>query len=551
MKKVLFVLLIIVCICALCSCDGQSITYIATEGGYIEGELHQENEFSPVRAVANDGYIFLGWSDGVAEATRTDVAPQGNIKIKANFAPKTYSVKYNSEHGGSVEGNLDQTISHGSSSKPVKAVADLGYKFLCWSNGEQTEEIVVSPKEDITLTAIFVEDALNLPIISIYTEDSKAISTKEEYVKCKVSVSNTDSEYILSDENGKIKLRGNTTSKLPKSPYKLKFDEKIDLFGNGKSKTWTLIANYMDCSLIRNYIAYSLGAEFDNLNFTTSFKNAEVYVNGKYDGVYLICEQVEAGTNRVDIDENYDSADTGYLIEMDSRAPQEGYENIDYFSIREGELVTNYAIKSPDPEEDGFSGAHVEFIKNYVQQCMTALDGNDFEDVCALMDVYSFADGYILDELLHCVDIGYSSFYMYKDKDGKLSRGPIWDYDLSIGNCSYQDNAVKPDYLWAKQANLWYTKLFKFDEFSEIVANRLSELEDVITTVIENCHKEVLNHKDSFNRNFERWKILGKKSTDYSPKNIYKIKTWEGHVDYVINWLSNSLENLKTCYQKN
>ena len=84
MKKVLFVLLIIVCICALCSCDGQSITYIATEGGYIEGELHQENEFSPVRAVANDGYIFLGWSDGVAEATRTDVVCFTNINASTH-----------------------------------------------------------------------------------------------------------------------------------------------------------------------------------------------------------------------------------------------------------------------------------------------------------------------------------------------------------------------------------------------------------------------------------------------------------------------------------
>lgn len=620
LKKALFIILVVFSTATFFACDnGYTINYEASEGGYIDGVLSQSKKFSPVSAIANDGYTFVKWSDGVTEATRTDVkpqddikitaefaqihynvkyassnggyisgdsiqtiargkdctqveacalegykfvkwsdgitdtkrtdlAPQSNMEIIAEFAPIHYTVKYISSDGGYITGKTTQSVAYGNTSEPVSAVADVGYKFLGWSNGAESKELAVIAKEDITVTAVFVMEELNLPIISIVTEDSKPIATKDDYVKCSVSVSNADPDFEFSSKSGKIKLRGNSTAYLPKSPYKLKFDDKIDLFGNGKSKTWTIIANYMDCSLIRNYIAYSLGAEFENLNYTTSFKTAEVYVNGRYDGVYLICEQIEVGSHRVDIDEDYTSANTGYLIEMDSRAPQEGVENIDYFNIPVGSGSINYAIKSPDPEEEDFNDAHVAYIKSYIQQCMTALDGEDFNEVTSLMDVYSFADGYILDELMNCVDIGFSSFYMYKDKDGKLYRGPIWDYDLSTGNCSYQENAVDIEYLWAKETNFWYNRLLKFDEFTEIVANRLAELEDTITSTVTDCYDYVMSHKEAFNRNFNRWEILGVDSSGYSPEEIYRIQTWEGHVDYVINWLELSLENLKNCY---
>ena len=137
---------------------------------------------------------------------------------------------------------------------------------------------------------------------------------------------------------------------------------------------------------------------------------------------------------------------------------------------------------------------------------------------------------------------------MYKDTDGKLCRGPIWDYDLSSGNYSIIEEAVDIEYLWAKETNIWYNKLLTFEEFTAIVAERLSELEKTITTVIEDCHSYVIKHKDAFNRNFQRWEILGVSSTPYSPEEIYEIETWEGHVDYIVNWLSLSLENLKRCY---
>ena len=564
LKSIILVLLFSISVIVVSACNRPitntyNVNYNATIGGFLSGDpdqliKHGDNA-SSITAIANDGYVFVKWSDGVTDATRCDSNVISNINVTAEFEQITYTIKFCAGIGGSLSGDTEQNLVPGSTSTTVTAIPDDGYEFFVWSNGQDTPEITLTPEESTIVTAIFVESTYQLPVVSIYTENFTPINTKENYVKCTVLVSNTNSAHELSPEPGKIKLRGNSTAYLPKSPYKLKFDKKVDLFGNGSAKTWTIIANYVDCSLIRNYIAYSLGDAFDNLDYTTTIKTVEVYLNGKYDGVYLICEQVESGTNRVDIDVDYDNPNTGYLIELDDRAPEEGVEGIDYFNIEstnthnfvyEGKTLS-YAIKSPDPE-DGISAEHVAYIKQYIQQCMTALDGNDFDAVMELIDVYSFADGYIIDELMHCVDIGISSFYIYKDKNGKLYRGPLWDYDLSSGNYSNFNAAVDPNNLWAKSANIWYNKLLSHEQFIKIVATRLAELDDTIDNVISDCYKFAINHRNAFERNFERWDILGVSSNNFTPEEIYSLETWEEHVDYLMNWLSLSLQNLKTSY---
>jgi hypothetical protein len=89
----------------------------------------------------------------------------------------------------------------------------------------------------------------------------------------------------------------------------------------------------------------------EDLQYTTTVQFVELYLNGQYDGVYLLCEQTEVGSTRVDISDDLDNTDTGYLIELDARAPDEGTLDREYFTI-DG---THYAVKSPDPEEDDYT----------------------------------------------------------------------------------------------------------------------------------------------------------------------------------------------------
>ncbi len=393
-------------------------------------------------------------------------------------------------------------------------------------------------------------DGKTFPFVYINVENGAEIVSKEEYLNCVVKILNTEEEYTFESKEAKIKGRGNSTwTMMPKKSYKLKFSEKIDLFGFGKAKTYTLLANYGDKSLSRNLLAYEL-ARGVGLKETSSAQSINLFVNGEYYGVYLLCEQNEIGKSRVNIESDLADIDTGYLVEIDYWADSEGENDIDYFVIGD----TKYAIKDPETDDEGFSSEHMNFIKGYVTNSYNSLT-TDYETVKSYIDVESFAKCYIIHELFNCVDIGFSSFYMYKVKGGKLYAGPVWDFDMSSGNCLYDErenpaqylNVNDPEYLYAKSVNVWYKKLLEFDEFKALVGSILDENKDFITEKIDEVLDYQLEYVENNKANFKVWDILNKYVWP-NPKKIVSIKTYEGQVEYLRTWLNQKLNYMESVY---
>ncbi|MDE6059137.1 MAG: CotH kinase family protein [Clostridia bacterium] len=423
-----------------------------------------------------------------------------------------------------------------------------------------TGEVIISIETEM--------DFLNLPVMVINTNDYAPILDKENYVTCSVSVLNAEDEYCFESIGAGIRGRGNTTWALDKKPYKLKFDSKINLFGNGAAKKWTLIANYADPSLLRNFFAYSIAGEngiLNNTEYTTTVQNVELYLNGEYCGVYLLCEQNEVGSTRVNIDESLKNEDgslkvnTGYLLESDSAyIPNEGIEGLDFFKVN-GEC---YAIKSPDTENEIYL-AHKEefiaFIQNIVQIAVDNLNNltnsaENYARICELLDISSFVDGYLIDELTNIADGCFSSFYLYYDNlDGKIHRGPIWDYDASCGNAAYMDEIGNnnPEFLRASLI-FWYNKLLKFDGFKQAVKERLIQISasNAFINFLDYKVNEIIACSASFNRNFEKWDgVLGQRNlTHWNTETIISMTTWREQLDYLIDWLKASYNNLIAVY---
>ncbi len=372
-----------------------------------------------------------------------------------------------------------------------------------------------------------------LPIFSINTEGSVGITSKDDYVKCSVSLSNTDYEFAFTDLEAKIKGRGNSTWRAPKKPYKLKFDKKVDLFGNGAAKTWTILANYYDKSQIRNYLAFGVASLFDSQSACTATHFVNLFVNNEFYGVYLIAEQIEVDDTRIDVDESYSTIDTGYLVELDGRAREEGVLDKDYFNLN----GLDYAIKSPDTEDEDFTVEHVNFIKSYMADVMELFgEDKDWDELCQLIDVRSFAENYIVEEVFHNADVRFSSFYMYKEAQGKLYAGPVWDFDLSSGFYMYDI----PDYYYNAEAhyackvNVWYEGLMKYDEFKQLVAQILDEKAEEIAEKINELTTLVLSLESSFVNEFMVWEqsSIG----------------WNAEVNNLKDWLLASVNFLKNDY---
>lgn len=528
--------------------DGVNIVYQATQGGTLSGELSQrilwDKLSSEVVAVPAEGYKFVEWSDGVKTASRQDGAVV-DLNVTAIFK-RYYVVNFASynENRGIIEGTTSQEIIEGMDGDFVSAVPADGYQFVCWSNGETNASIYVNGKENATYYAYFCEKSAGLPVVSITTENGVGITSKETYVNCIITVLDTeDDTYHICEQTARIKGRGNSTwDRFDKKPYKIKFDTKQNLFDNGKAKDWVLLADYIDNALIRNMLAYEVAEELDTLCATPDCQSVEVYLNGEYRGVYLLCEQIEINNHRVEICEDETLVDTGYLVEMD------GWTDTVQVKVPD-QLKSDrkYTIKAPD--SDVITAEQKAFIQQYLKDCIAAIRGDDYERVKELLEVESFAEGYIIYELFKNPDTNYSSLYFYKDAGGKLVCGPVWDFDMSIGNVNHKGNGVfeSTETLWSKENCPWFNALLNHEEFVALVGEKLLKYSTVIRETLARKYDYIYAHADAYKKNFEKWDVIGK-NTWTNPPYIVEIETWEEHVEYTRQYLENSLSYLIEYY---
>lgn len=404
--------------------------------------------------------------------------------------------------GGSISGNNLQAVPKGIATSVVTAVPNMGFGFLCWSDGvtDFTRQDIVT--ENTVVYAVFEQLYSTAPVINILTQSSQQITSNEEYLQSKVTLENCDAEFAFSDAVAGIRLRGNSTMYYLKKPFRLKFQEPLQLLGLGKgaSKSWVLLAEYSDTSYMRNYLTYTLAGRLEHIGFCTDFAFVEVYLNHEYIGVYLLAEQIEVSDVRLDIDDsgikNGACTDTGYLLELEAgadRRQDEGIEGKDWFAVdgyalpvlipstghSDGCDVAYYVIKS-----DAKSAAQVQYIKNYMETVYDAIyqkqgsvtvgtkkyECGTYAAVNALVDIDSALDMYILQLLCNDYDNNFSSAYVYKDAGGKLCFGVPWDFDLSWGN-----------YVFHSDTNTVYLfhllrALEKFDWFREAAQQRFEQL---------------------------------------------------------------------------
>jgi hypothetical protein len=543
MKKRIFILALALVALAsvLCSCSVK-VSYEATEGGMIVGTeiqtLSQGDTTTQVEAIPYEGYRFVKWDDGTLSPSRTDIA-HSKATYKAIFVKVcSLSITYNKDECYFTTDAQSLSQIDAGTEVTLEVTARPGYKFVGWSNGETNAKTTIKVNENTEISPIFEKTTCKMPIIEINTVNGVGINSTSAFVGCTVNLSNTDNGQEVINLGAQIRGRGNSSWNMPKKSYKIKLNNAISLFGFGKEKDWTLIANYCDKSLVRNYLAYSVALQFSELHETSRCQLVEVYLNSEYLGVYLLCEQVEAGDNRVEVDENTSNVDTGYLVELDGRA--------DGTCIAVGGRT--YVVKHPDPETE-LTEAHKAYITDYMSKCLSTLKTGTYEQVCELMDVKSFAQAYIVFELFKCADVDWSSFYLHKDAGGKLECGPIWDFDIAIGNIDFNDSAQPSDSLYARNTSHWFYYLFTHKQFEDLVRDTLKEYAPKIESCLEDCYSYIYAlPEDAFDRNFAKWDILNIYIWP-NPAEILSITTWKGQVEYTKTYLESSLAYLLGKYE--
>ena len=443
----------------------------------------------------------------------------------------------NDSHGGYLTGTTIQNLRYGEKySTPVKVSTNLGYKFVGWSDGKG--DLIRSddcPTKNTVYTAIFEYDALELPIVSITTSTGADVASKTEYISGTFALSNCADEYVVEEMEMEIRGRGNFSWNTPKKSYRIKLSKKQNLLGqgDGKAKSWTLIANHCDKSLIRNYITLNFARKLEGLTFMSSATSVDLYLNGEYRGVYLLCEQNQVHEKRVNIAENPESLLTGYFIEMSNYSA----ENVFHAGGRAYETKNDLSA-SPD-----LYNRQQSYIASIVQTCWDAVRRGDQSEIEQLLDIDSVVDAYIVEELFKNKDDGWDSFYMYYDATvtGEvLHFGPIWDFDLSGGNAD--EGCAYPDGLWAgvsgqMQDNGWFCTLVQYNWFRKLIVERWNELKGEIDQIPDDILAEAKRGFNAYSRNFEKWKIFSQR-INLEPPQVLELHSYTAQYEYYASWMT-------------
>ena len=531
------------------------VNFVENGGSEAEDKVYcKGEEVKIIETPSKENYSFTGWylDEGTSVLAETSFIAKESLTLYAGYRRSSYSVTYY------VDGTIYKvdTVDCGKGLEAYAAAPDkIGYRFDEWVSSDPSYELGSVLSSDLVLTASYEIDQLELPYIEISTENGAPIVSKEDYVNASISVKGTSNgEYDLTSLEGKIKGRGNSTWGQPKKPFKIKFDKKQSLFGSSyKAKSWVLLANYFDKSLSRNALAFEMSSRMSHIGFSSARQYVDVYLNGEYQGVYLLADQIETGNGRVDISEDEAmDGNTGYLLELDAR--REGTVNVDYFESNNWA----FALKTPDPEDESYLNnreAYINYISDYMDQCFTAMTGNDWDAITSLMDVESFAETYLIQEIYANCDVGYSSFFLVKDKDGKLKAGPVWDFDIGAGNCNYNmgnsETCPSSSSLWGT-TNTFYFNLLHHSEFKEMVTEYLYSYETMMNEVIDladsNSDSGIYSlYKNALNRNFTKWGIMGQYVWP-EPNDVVALTAVKDQLDFLHDWLSARLAYMKTQY---
>lgn len=280
--------------------------------------------------------------------------------------------------------------------------------------------------------------------------------TKKNSTTGFITFKNEAGKNIYHGDVSQIKGRGNTTWACAKKPYQIKLANAADLCQTGKkeniSKTWVLLTNAYDATLIHNLITYKFAAAMGLA--APDCRPIDLYYDGQYRGSYLLCEKVEVGSGRVSVKDN------GYLLELDN-----AYYKDEDFWITDS-IGTAFVVKSPEP----CSEEQLSYIGNYMQAAIdAALNGGKHPEtgksVWNYIDKDSLAKYYLVQEMCKNADAFYSSTYFYLTGDGSpLKSGPVWDFDDSYG---VRSDVMDPNGLRTEGG--WISAFLALPEFRQAV----------------------------------------------------------------------------------
>lgn len=419
-----------------------------------------------------------------------------------------------------------------------------------------------------------------------------------------LTLSNCDTKFALDSVAASMKVRGNYTSNYQKKPFRIKFDAKQSMLGlnkGGKYKKWVLLADVKDTSMLRNSLGFYLGRNLmDDKLFASDFTPVHLYLNNQYWGLYILAEQKEVKSGRVEVAEppaNYSGTDIGYLMELDHYYKLEEAKGeagdptftvdykpkaINYYAQgqqfgdgKTGDIEKGYTLGSDITD----STTQIPFIKKFVENVYTVMynaafnntlqqiqDGvvtassyTDAEECLSkVIDIDSFVAAYILSELACDPDVGYSSFYLSADMsvtgNKLLTCNCPWDFDTTFG--IRQGTVENSQGIYAaKSTNMWLSMLPKLPFFMQKVKAKWNAAKEagVFAKANDMISEFTAKYVADYKKNYDKWpRTMGSNpETNFEVRrDVQQFKTQAECYGQMSDWFNKRVQFLDGAFNE-
>lgn len=327
-----------------------------------------------------------------------------------------------------------------------------------------------------------------------------------------------------------INVRGNSTKNFEKKSYSFETQDASgnpvgnSILGMPVETDWVLGASYIDKTLLRIPLAFHLARGMGR--YASRIKHVELVVNNEYRGMYTMMERPKRDINRINIkkleatDEVFPDVTGGYVIKID-RPDEQGW-----FSQFPGNspINTKFYYQYVYPRDIDINASQKTYIQGFMNNFESLMNSPAYADpntgYASVIDVASFVDFFIINELSKNVDAYKLSTYLYKDnidQGGKLFIGPVWDYDIAWHNCNYGAAFDPAGWAYQNQVNdfpapTWWIKLMNDPAFVNKLHCRWYTLRENIlslSTMYNYIDSSAAAITDARDRNFKQWPIMG------------------------------------------
>ncbi len=416
-----------------------------------------------------------------------------------------------------------------------------------------------------------------LPIIFVNTNGSNIVDEPKISANMGIIYHGNDTINKTTDSfnhyNGKIgiEIRGSSSQLYPKKSYSVETrdaygnDMDVSLIGLPSESDWVFYGPYFDKSLIRNALAYGLSRKLGHYAPRTKF--FELIINNDYKGIYLLVEKIKRSDNRLGIsklkntDNSGDELTGGYIFKIDRIT---GSETEGWYSNYPAEGMSGAGLyyQFHYPSQSNITTEQRQYIKNWISDFENVMDSDFKYDAnigyYRLLDMNNAVDYFIVNEVCKNYDANAASFFLYKDKDSKdnkLHLGPVWDFNISMGNADDESFRSPNGWIadlynhpWGQPLGrpFWSRLIWNDNTFWSSFQYRMRMLRSTylsygsLSASINGMIDEI---SGAIDRNFDRWPELGKATNTFNQLsgNQYANATHDSEIHNLKQWWSDRL----------